>query len=64
MGKYSNVWEGIKRVLEQAEKPDREEFLHLLKLTLLGFLAVGALAFAIHYLVLLALQYGNIPFTP
>ena len=64
LGKYSNIWEGIKRVLEQAEKPDREEFINLLKLTLLGFIAVGGLAFVVHYLILLALQYGNISFTP
>ncbi|HID80158.1 MAG TPA: preprotein translocase subunit SecE [Ignisphaera sp.] len=64
MGKYSNIWEGIKRVLEQAEKPDREEFINLLKLTLLGFMTVGALAFLVHYLILLALQYGNLYITP
>jgi len=64
LGKYSNIWEGIKRVLEQAEKPDREEFINLLKLTLLGFMTVGALAFLVHYLILLALQYGNLYITP
>ena len=60
MGKYSNIWEGIKRVLDLAEKPDRDEYLTILKLTLLGFVAVGALAFAVQSLIFLALQYGNI----
>ena len=60
MGKYSNIWEGIKRVLDLAEKPDRDEYLTILKLTLLGLVAVGALAFAVQSLIFLALQYGNI----
>jgi len=60
LGKYSNIWEGIKRVLDLAEKPDRDEYLTILKLTLLGLVAVGALAFAVQSLIFLALQYGNI----
>ncbi|HDI02220.1 MAG TPA: protein translocase SEC61 complex subunit gamma [Ignisphaera sp.] len=54
------MWEGIKRVLDLAEKPDRDEYLTILKLTLLGLVAVGALAFAVQSLIFLALQYGNI----
>ncbi len=60
MGKYSNVIEGIKRILQLAEKPDTSEYTLMLKLVLLGFLAVGAIAFGVWLLMYYALIYGGV----
>ena len=41
------AFKNMPKIIELAEKPDIDEFKQLLKLTLLGFAAVGLLSFAI-----------------
>jgi len=60
--KLSEIIEGIRRVLELAEKPDREEYMLILKITLTGFLLVGAIAFGVSSLIYLL--SGQSPTTP
>ncbi len=47
MGKYSDVIEGIRRILRLAQRPSRDEFLNMLKLILAGMFLTGGIAFAI-----------------
>jgi len=46
VGKYSNLLEGMRRILELAEKPSKDEYLTMLKVILLGFTVVGLVSFA------------------
>lgn len=41
----------IRKVLELAEKPEGDEFKHIFRLILLGFVAIGALSFGIALLI-------------
>jgi len=60
--RLSEILEGIKRVLELAERPDRDEYMLILKVTLTGFLLVGAIAFGVSSAIYLV--SGQAPTSP
>ncbi|NPA97730.1 MAG: protein translocase SEC61 complex subunit gamma [Crenarchaeota archaeon] len=59
MGKYSNIIEGIRRILRLAQRPSRDEFLNMLKLILAGMFLTGGIAFAIRTAITLLLMYAK-----
>ncbi len=48
VGMLRDLWVSWKRILRLAKKPDDDEFKLALKLTMLGFLVVGGIAYIIH----------------
>ena len=48
------ILEKIRRVLLVSSKPDRQEFLQSLKITGIGFLAIGLVGFAVFLIVQLS----------
>ena len=45
--KFNKLIKDCKRVLKVSKKPDREEYLLLSKVTLLGLVVIGAIGFVI-----------------
>lgn len=45
--KFEELIEGIRRILIYVRKPDRDEYTHMLKITLLGFTLAGSIGLAI-----------------
>ena len=45
--RFEELIEGIKRVLAYVRKPDKEEYTHMLKITLLGLTLAGSIGLAI-----------------
>lgn len=50
---FRGLIESWRRILKLARKPDKEEFSLLLKLNLLGFTLIGAIAYLIHIIATL-----------
>ncbi len=49
-GKFSDLFGSWRKILRLSRKPDREEFMLLLKLNLIGFTIVGSIGYVIHIL--------------
>ena len=58
-----DVFEGMRKIVDLAEKPDSEDFKQILKITLLGFTIVGVAAFALSWLINLVLQVSGVGIT-
>jgi len=62
LGKYSNIIEGMRRILRLAERPQKQEFMNMLKLIYAGLFLTGAIAFAVQMAITLTLIYtGHAP---
>ncbi len=55
-GKLKETLDSWRRLIMLARKPDKEEFMLSLKISLLGFTIVGALAFVIHLVAYMLLH--------
>ena len=54
-----DMFEGMRKIIDLAEKPDSEDFRQILKITLLGFTIVGVAAFALSWLINFILQISG-----
>lgn len=54
-GKFSDLLGSWRRILKLSRKPDREEFMLLLKLNLLGFTIVGSIGYIVHIMATVVL---------
>lgn len=53
------AFEGMRKIIDLAEKPDADDFKQILKITLLGFTLVGVAAFALSWLINFILQISG-----
>jgi protein translocase SEC61 complex gamma subunit len=49
------MFEGIKRLRKVARRPDRKEFMLMMKINLIGLVAIGAITFIIRMIAMVLL---------
>ncbi|MCS7110725.1 MAG: hypothetical protein N3D82_04765 [Ignisphaera sp.] len=53
------AFEGMRKIVDLAEKPDADDFKQILRITLLGFTIIGVAAFALSWLINFVLQVSG-----
>ena len=59
MASLNNLLESWRKILELVRRPDNEEYKLFLKVILLGFFLVGAIAFTINSITILVLDIAG-----
>lgn len=54
------AFEGMRKIVDLAEKPSASDFKQILRITLLGFVLVGITAFALSWLINFVLQISGV----